>query len=111
MGCDMSLLLSCVLYTHTISAMELWDVAFSEVMLAQQNTIARLLTDIEEAQQITEKIHARQLHYDPLNTIGSLRSDHVCLRVLSVSVDLSSYLSSVRYVLSVHDLSVLQHCV
>jgi hypothetical protein len=61
------------------STVELWDIAFSDVMLYQQNAIAKLLTAIEEEKQKTEQFNMKFMRYDPLNTINRLRNQQVNL--------------------------------
>ena len=46
-------------------------------MLSQQNRIAKLLSDIEEAKQIAEKLRVQHQRYDPYNTIPALRNQQV----------------------------------
>ena len=61
------------LYVCLCSATDAWDMAFAEVMLAQQTRIAQLLSSIELEKQRILDIYARVLTQDPLNTITSLR--------------------------------------
>eukprot|EP00002_Diphylleia_rotans_P002877 TRINITY_DN11875_c0_g1_i1.p1 TRINITY_DN11875_c0_g1~~TRINITY_DN11875_c0_g1_i1.p1 ORF type:complete len:1286 (+),score=247.62 TRINITY_DN11875_c0_g1_i1:119-3976(+) len=55
------------------SVSELWDSAFSDVMLQQQQTIAKLLSILEEEKQMFSEFHRRFFEYDPYNTISRLR--------------------------------------
>ncbi len=54
---------------------EMWDLCFSEVMLAQQNAIAILLTEIEEEKSVVAAQAAKHQHFDPRGTIGRLRAE------------------------------------
>lgn len=58
----------------TLSDTELWDRAFSEVMLSQQTQIATLLSEIEEVKQQADVLRSKYKHFDPNNTIPVLRN-------------------------------------
>jgi predicted nucleic acid-binding Zn-ribbon protein len=57
-----------------LSETEMWDRAFSEVMLSQQTQIATLLSEIEEAKQNADSLRSKYKHFDPNNTIPALRN-------------------------------------
>ena len=66
---------------------EMWELAYSDVMLRQQSAVAKLLGKIEEENAKAAQMHAQFEQYDAGGNMARLRAEVVGRRMLLFCVE------------------------